>query len=91
MHADFVSMSFIKMSAISGLNLNWAHKQAEDNLCNLIKESLSKQWIYKFPMTDWYRTAESIANMATIKNNLIWIKKNGKLLLYVPFEIRQQL
>jgi hypothetical protein len=30
------------------MDLNWAHEQEKDNLSNLIKESLNKEWIYKF-------------------------------------------
>ena len=89
MPADFLSRSFIEIGAISALDMNWAHEQEKDNLSGLIKESLNKQWTYKFSMPEWYKKAENIANMAVVKKNIIWIKKNGKLLLYLPFELRQ--
>ena len=91
MPADFLSRSFVEIAAVSALDMNWAHEQEKDNLSGLIKESLNKEWTYKFPMPEWYKKAETIANMAIVKNNIIWIKKNAKLLLYVPFELRQRL
>ena len=42
-------------------------------------------------MPEWYKKAEHIANMSVLKNNIIWIRKNDKLLLYVPFKLRQKL
>jgi hypothetical protein len=42
-------------------------------------------------MPDWFKKAELIANMAIVKNNIIWIKENEKLVLYVPFKLRQKL
>jgi hypothetical protein len=50
----------------------------------LIKESLNKEWIYKFPMPDWYRKAEHLAKMAIVRNNVIWIKEDGKKMIYLP-------
>ncbi len=52
-------------------------------MTNLIKESLSNKWVYKFPMPDWFKKVEFLTNMAVVKNNIIWIKKNDELLLYV--------
>jgi hypothetical protein len=43
MPADFLSTSFVEMTAISVMDLNWAHEQEKDNLSNLIKESLNKE------------------------------------------------
>jgi hypothetical protein len=74
--------------------MNWVHKQEKDNLSNLIKDSLEKKWMYKFKMREWFKKAEHIptmATMATVKNNIIWIKKYDKLLLYVPSALRQRL
>ena len=73
------------------MDMNWAHEQGKDNLSNLVKESLNKEWIYKFPMPEWYKKVEHIANMSLMKNNIIWIKRNDNLLLYVPFNLRQKL
>jgi hypothetical protein len=42
-------------------------------------------------MPEWFKKAEYIANMAVVKNNIIWIKKDDKLLLYIPFKLRQML
>jgi hypothetical protein len=53
MPADFLSRSFTEINAISALDVDWVHEQEKDNLSMLIKESLNKQWIYKFPMPDW--------------------------------------
>ena len=89
MPADFLSRSFTEIGAISAMDMKWEHEQAKDNLSNLVKESINKEWIYKFPMPEWYKKAEHIANMAVIKNNIIWIKKNDKLLLYVTFKLRR--
>jgi hypothetical protein len=69
--ADFLSRSLMEMGAILALNMNWAHEQEKDNLSNLIRESLDKKWIYKFPTPDGYTKAEFLANMAVIKNNII--------------------
>jgi hypothetical protein len=77
----------MEIGAISTLDVDWTHAQEKDNLSNLIKESLERKWVYKFPMPDWYKKAKSISNMAVLKNNVIWIKRNDKLLLYVNFEI----
>jgi hypothetical protein len=52
---------FSKISAISALDVDWVQEQEKDNLSNLVKESLNKEWTYKFPMPDWYRKAETIA------------------------------
>jgi hypothetical protein len=52
MPADFLSRGFTEMSAISALDIDWIHEQEKDNLSMLIKESLNKEWIYKFSMPD---------------------------------------
>jgi hypothetical protein len=65
--ADYLSRSFTKIGAISALDMNWAHEQEKDNLSNLIKKSLNKKWIYKFPMPDWFKYAEFITNMDIVK------------------------
>jgi hypothetical protein len=87
MPADLLSRSFVEMGVISVLNMNWAHKQEKDNLSSLIRKNLNKKWMQKFPMPDWYKKAELLANMVVVKNKIIWIKKNDKLLLYIPFEL----
>jgi hypothetical protein len=38
-------------------------------------------------MPDWYRKAKFIVNMVVLKNNVKWIKKNDKLLLFAPFQL----
>ncbi len=91
MPADFLSRSFTEMNAISALDVDWVHEQSKDNLSNLIKESLNKLWTYKFPMPEWYKKAEYLAGMAIIRNNVIWIKKDGKRMIYVPYEKRKEL
>jgi hypothetical protein len=55
MPADFLSRSFIEINAIFALDIDWVHEQEKVNLSMLIKESLNKQWIYKFPMPEWYK------------------------------------
>jgi hypothetical protein len=47
--------------------MNWANEHKMGNLSNLIRESVDKKWIYKFPMKDWYKKAEFLASMAVIK------------------------
>jgi hypothetical protein len=89
MPADFLSRSFAKISAISALGVDWVHEQENDNISNLIKKSLKKKWTYKFPMPDWHRKAENIAKMAVLTNNVIWIKKEGKRMIYVPYAMRK--
>jgi hypothetical protein len=84
MPADFLSRSITEINAISALDINWVHKQEKDNLSMLIRESLNKIWIYKFPMPHWYKKAEHLANLAMVRNNVIWIKKDGKKMIYVP-------
>ncbi len=42
-------------------------------------------------MPEWFKKEEFITNMVIVKNNIIWIKKNDKLLLYMPFKLRQEL
>jgi hypothetical protein len=64
MPADFLSRSFTEINAISALDIDWVHEQEKDNLSTLIKESLNKEWTYKFPMPEWYKKAENIAKMA---------------------------
>jgi hypothetical protein len=81
MPADYLSRSFTQMSAISVFDMNWTHEHEKDKLSNLIKESLNKKWIYKFPMPDWFKKAQKIANMAIMKNNITWMKENDKLKL----------
>jgi hypothetical protein len=71
MPADFLSRSFTEISAISALDIDWVNEQEKDNLSTLIKESLNKEWTYKFPMPEWYRKAENIAKMAILRNNVI--------------------
>ena len=67
MLADFLSRSFTTISAISALDIDWVHEQEKDNLSTLIKESLNKEWTYKFPMTEWYKKAENIAKMVILR------------------------
>jgi hypothetical protein len=57
MSVDFLSRSFVEVGARFAPDMNWAHEQEKDNLSNLIRESLDKKWIYKFPMPDWYKKA----------------------------------
>ena len=82
MPADFLSRSFSEnnrsesqINALSALDINWAHEQEKDNVSTLIKESLNKEWTYRFPMLEWYKKAENLAKMAVLRNNVIWIKK----------------
>jgi hypothetical protein len=91
MPADYLFRSFIKVTAISALDMNCAHEEEKDNLSNLIKESLEKKLVYKFPMPEWFKKAEHLTTMATVENNIIWIKEMKKLLLYLPFTLRQKL
>ncbi len=98
MPADFLSRSFTinnnpenKIYALSALDIDWAHEQQKDNLSTLIKESLNKEWTYRFPMLEWYKKAEKLANMAVLRNNVIWIKKEGKRMIYVPYARRRDL
>ncbi len=65
MPADFLSWSFTeidnietKIDALSALDIDWAHEQEKDNLSILIKESINKEWTYRFPMLEWYKKAE---------------------------------
>jgi hypothetical protein len=58
--------------------VDWAVAQENDNLSKLIKESLRNEWTYKFYMPEWYKRAETIANVARQRNNLTWIKKDAK-------------
>jgi hypothetical protein len=51
----------------------------------------TKKCVYKYSMLDWFKKVEILASMAIVKNNIISIEKSDKLLLYVPFEIRQRL
>ncbi len=60
-------------------------------MSDLIQVSLDKKCMYKLLMLDWYKKAEFLANVAVVKNTIIWIKKNDKLLLYVHFILRQRL
>jgi hypothetical protein len=89
--ADFLSRSFTEISAISALDIDWVLEQEKDNLSTLIKESLNKEWTYKFPMPEWYKKAENIAKMAVLRNNVICIKKDGKRMIYVPYAMRKNL
>jgi hypothetical protein len=50
MLAYFLSRSFTGINAISALGIDWVYEQEKDNLSMLIRESLNKEWIYKFPM-----------------------------------------
>jgi hypothetical protein len=54
MPADLLSRSFKEISAISAIDIDWVHEQEKDNLSTLIKESLNKDWTYRFPMPEWY-------------------------------------
>jgi hypothetical protein len=78
---DFLSRSFIKVVAISALDVNWVYTQSKGRFLNLIKEHIEKKWIYKFPMPQCYLKAGRITNMAVLKNNVLWFK-NDKDLLY---------
>jgi hypothetical protein len=98
MPADFLSRSFSenddsksKISALLALDIDWAHEQEKDNLSTLIKESLNKEWTYRFPMLEWYKKAENLAKMAVLRKNVIWIKKDGKRMIYVPYTMRRDL
>jgi hypothetical protein len=91
MPADFLSRSFTEINTISALDIDWVHEQEKDNLSTLVKESLNNEWTYKFPMPEWYRKAENIAKMAIIRNNVNWIKKDGKRMIYVPYAMRNSL
>jgi hypothetical protein len=91
MPADFLLRSFTEINAISALDIDWVHEQEKDNLSTLIKESLNKEWTYKFPMPEWYKKAENLAKMAILRNNVIWIKKDGKRMIYVPYSTRKDL
>jgi hypothetical protein len=46
---DNLSRSFIELSAISVLDMKWAHEQEKDNISNLIKESLNKNGYINSP------------------------------------------
>jgi hypothetical protein len=91
MPADFLSRSFSEINAISALDIDWVHEQQKDNLSVLIRESLNNEWTYKFPMPEWYRKAENLGKMAIVRNNVIWIKKDGKKMIYVPYARRKEL
>ncbi len=78
MPADFLSRSFTEINAISALDIDWVLEQEKDNLSTLIKESLNKECMYKFPMPEWYKKAENLKKMAILRNNVIWIKKGWK-------------
>jgi hypothetical protein len=58
MPADFLSRSFLEISPVAILDMNWTHEQEKDNFLISIAESLSKKWIYKFSMPDWYKKVE---------------------------------
>jgi hypothetical protein len=51
------------------MDLNWVHEQVKDNLSTLINESLNNQWIYKFPIPDWFEKAEFLPNVAVVKKH----------------------
>ena len=42
-------------------------------------------------MPIWYKKAEELAKEASIRNNILWIKKNGKLVIFVPYSLRHEL
>ncbi len=98
MPADFLSRSYNEsndisatVNALSALDVDWVHEQEKDNLSTLIKESINKEWTYRFPMLEWYKKAENLAKIAILRNNVIWIKKDGKRLIYVPYAMRKTL
>jgi hypothetical protein len=88
---DFLSRSFTEINAITVLDIDWVHEEEKDNLSSLIKESLNKQWVYKFLVPEWYKKAEHLAEMAIMRKNDIWIKKDGKKMIYVPYAKRREL
>ena len=87
MPADFLSRSFQQNCAISILDKDWVALQEKDTQCKLITEALDKKWTYSFPMPIWYKKAEELAKIAVIRNNILWIKQNGKLVIYVPYSL----
>ena len=65
--------------------------QEKDTQCKLIKEALDKKWSYSFPMLIWYKKAKELAKESVIRNNILWIKKKGNLVIYVLYSIRHEL
>ena len=91
MPADFLSRSFLQTCAISILDKDWVSLQEKDTQLKLIKEALDKKWSYSFHMPIWYKTAEELAKEAMVRNNILWIRKNDKLVIYVPYSLRLEL
>ena len=42
-------------------------------------------------MPIWYKNAEELAKEAMVRNNILWIRKNDKLVIYVPYSLRLEL
>ena len=41
-------------------------------------------------MAIWYKKAEELAKEAVLRNNILWIKKKGNLMIYVPYILRHE-
>ena len=52
---------------------------------------MEKKWSYSFPIPIWYKKAEELSKEATLRYNILWIKKNGRLVIYVPNSLRHEL
>ena len=91
MPVNFQSRSFQQTCAIEILDKDWVDLQGKDIQFKLIKEALEKKWNYSFLMPIWYKKAEELAEEASMRNNILWIKKNGRLVIYVPYSLRHQL
>ena len=79
------------MCAISILDKDWVGLQTKDTQCKLMIEALQKKSTYKYPRPIWNKKAEGLAKEAFIRNNILWIKKNGKLVIYIPYSLRHKL
>ena len=91
MPTDFLSRSFQQTCAISILDKDWVALQEKDTQCKLVKEALDNKWSYSFPMPIWYKKAEELAKEAAMRNNILWIKKNGRLVIYMPHSLSHEL
>ena len=59
--------------------------------CQILTGQKSKTCKWKFSIPIWYKNCEELSKDAVIRNNILWIRKNGNLVLYVPFVYKQEL
>ena len=45
----------------------------------------------QFSNAIWYKKGEELAAEAVFRNNILWIKKKGDLVIYVPYSFRHKL